>query len=67
MIYNCAMDGRQAVEAVQAQRFDLALCGIMLPELDCFELPPYMKEKGVPVIYVSAKADVQSRAQGWAS
>ena len=60
----CAMDGRQAVEAVQAQQFDLALCDIMLPELDGFELLPYMKEKGIPVIYVSAKADVQSRVQG---
>ena len=36
----------------------------MLPELDGFELLPYMKEKGIPVIYVSAKADVQSRVQG---
>ena len=60
----CAMDGRQAVEAIHAQRFDLALCDIMLPELDGFELLPYMKEKGIPVIYVSAKADVQSRVQG---
>ncbi len=59
-----AMDGRQAVEAIQAQRFDLALCDIMLPELDGFELLLYMKEKGIPVIYVSAKADVQSRVQG---
>ena len=60
----CAMDGRQAVEFVQAQCFDLALCDIMLPELDGFELLPYMKEKGIPVIYVSAKTDVQSRVQG---
>lgn len=60
----CAMDGRQAAEAIQAQRFDLALCDIMLPELDGFELLPYMKQKDIPVIYVSAKADVQSRVQG---
>ena len=44
----CAMDGKQAVEAIQAQRFDLALIwDIMLPELDGFELLPYMKEKGI--------------------
>ena len=58
------MDGKQAVDAIQAQEFDLALCDIMLPELDGFELLPYMKGKGIPVIYVSAKADVQSRVQG---
>ncbi len=60
----CAMDGKLAVEAIQAQEFDLALCDIMLPELDGFELLPYMNGKGIPVIYVSAKADVQSRVQG---
>ncbi len=60
----CAMDGKQALEAIQAQTFDLALCDIMLPGLDGFELLPYMKVKGIPVIYVSAKADVQSRVQG---
>ncbi len=60
----CALDGQQAVDAVQAQHFDLALCDIMLPELDGFELLPHMRSRGVPVIYVSARADVQSRVQG---
>ncbi len=60
----CAMDGKQAVDAIQAQEFDLALCDIMLPELDGFELLPYMKGKGISVIYVSAKADFQSRVRG---
>lgn len=60
----CAMDGRQAVEAIASRPFDLALCDIMLPELDGFELLPFMQEKGIPVIYVSAKADVPSRVQG---
>lgn len=60
----CAMDGQQAITAISAQHFDLALCDIMLPELDGFELLPYMQERNIPVIYVSAKADVQSRVQG---
>ncbi|MGN1020446.1 MAG: response regulator transcription factor [Aristaeellaceae bacterium] len=60
----CAMDGQQALDAISAQHFDLALCDIMLPELDGFELLPYMQERNIPVIYVSAKADVQSRIQG---
>lgn len=60
----CAMDGKQALDAISAQHFDLALCDIMLPELDGFELLPYMQERNIPVIYVSAKADVQSRVQG---
>lgn len=60
----CAMDGQQALEAISAQSFGLALCDIMLPELDGFELLSHMQERGIPVIFVSAKADVQSRIQG---
>ena len=60
----CAMDGKQALDVISAHHFDLALCDIMLPELDGFELLPYMQERNIPVIYVSAKADVQSRVQG---
>ena len=60
----CAMDGQQALDAISARHFDLALCDIMLPELDGFELLPYMQERNIPVIYVSAKADVQSRIHG---
>ena len=60
----CAMDGRQALDAISAHHFDLALCDITLPELDGFEQLPYKQERNIPVIYVSAKADVQSRVQG---
>lgn len=60
----CVMDGRQALQAIQAQRYDIALCDIMMPEMDGFELLPYMHDKQIPVIYISAKADVQSRVQG---
>ncbi|MEG0125276.1 MAG: response regulator transcription factor [Clostridia bacterium] len=60
----CALDGQQALNAIKDASFDLALCDIMLPEVDGFELLPFMREKQIPVIYVSAKADVQSRVQG---
>lgn len=60
----CAMDGREAVSAIQENAFDLALLDIMLPEIDGFELLPYMQEKQIPVIFVSAKADIASRVQG---
>lgn len=60
----CAFDGQEALRAIQESSFDLALLDIMLPELDGFELLPFMQEKQIPVIYVSAKADVQSRVHG---
>lgn len=61
---DCALDGRQALDAIQSRSFDLALLDIMLPDLDGFALMSYMREKQIPVIYVSAKADIQSRVQG---
>lgn len=60
----CTADGRQALELLQNKPFDLALCDIMLPEIDGFELLPHMRARGVPVIFLSAKADVQSRVRG---
>ena len=57
--------GEEALELLKANPdVGVAILDIMLPGLDGFELLPYMKEKGIPVIYVSAKADVQSRVQG---
>ena len=47
-----------------AQVFDLALLDIMMPELDGFELLPHLRENDIPVVFVSAKADVLSRVQG---
>ena len=36
----------------------------MLPEIDGFELLPYMKKSNIPVIYVSAKQQVSDRLRG---
>ena len=60
----CTEDGAQALAAARAHVFDLALLDIMMPELDGFELLPHLLEKDIPVIFVSAKADLTSRVQG---
>lgn len=60
----CAFNGLEALAAIQETPFNLALLDIMLPELDGYELLPFMQEKQIPIIYVSAKADVQSRVHG---
>ena len=46
------------------ENFDLALLDIMLPGKDGFELLGVMKEYGIPVIYITAKADVNSKIKG---
>lgn len=44
--------------------FDLAILDIMLPGIDGFELLEYMKKYKIPVIYLTAKGDIDSKIQG---
>lgn len=64
--YKCetVADGAQALSAIRRKQYDLALLDIMLPEIDGFELLPYMKKHNIPVIYVSAKSDTRDRVRG---
>lgn len=43
---------------------DLALVDIMLPGKDGFALMENFRKKGLPVIYLTAKADVASKVKG---
>lgn len=56
--------GSQVLEALEKQRFDLILLDIMLPEMDGFELLPYIVERGIPVIYLTAKASLTDKVKG---
>lgn len=63
-----AYDGCEALEMLRSgERFDLALLDVMLPGLDGFELLPHLKEREIPVIYLTAKNDLQSKVQGLTS
>ena len=44
--------------------FDLALLDIMLPGMDGFELMGYLKHYDIPVIYLTAKANLDAKVQG---
>ncbi len=58
-------DGAEAAKAVVSDTdFDLAILDIMLPGMDGFELMGYMKHADIPVIYLTAKADLDSKIQG---
>jgi DNA-binding response OmpR family regulator len=60
-----AMDGKEALAMLQnGDRFDIALLDIMLPYIDGFHLMEPLKEHGVPVIYLTAKNDLQSKLTG---
>ena len=58
-------DGKAAADSLESDHgFDLALLDIMLPGMDGFELLSYMKKYGIPVIYMTAKADAASEIKG---
>lgn len=58
-------DGAEAKNILATDTdFDLALLDIMLPHLDGFELMDYLKHDNIPVIYLTAKADLDSKIQG---
>ena len=58
-------DGAQAAESLSIDAdYDLALLDVMLPGLDGFALMEHMQKYNIPVIYLTAKADVPSRIKG---
>ena len=59
-----ASDGAQAAAILDQESFDLLLLDIMLPSIDGYSLLEYSKQFGIPVIFISAKADVSDRVKG---
>jgi CheY-like chemotaxis protein len=59
-----AANGRQALDALAKQRFDLVLCDIMMPDVDGYEVLKEMKAdpdlQAVPIIMISALDEMAS-------
>lgn len=60
----CAFDGKEAADLMEKEKFDLILLDIMLPEINGYELLEYVKPLGVPVIFLTAKNEVDDRIKG---
>lgn len=60
----CVYDGSAAAEEIEENSYDLILLDVMLPEVDGFELIKYISTYDVPVIFITAKADVKDRVHG---
>lgn len=60
----CAYDGQEAADILEWENFDLILLDIMLPKIDGYELLEYIKLYQMPVIFITAKADVKDRVKG---
>lgn len=64
-----ATDGREALELVKNNNFDLILLDIMMPKLNGFEVCKQLKSdessKDIPVIFLTAKSDIDSIEKGF--
>lgn len=60
----CAYDGQEAANILENNNFDLVLLDVMLPKVDGYELMEYVKQCGMPAIFITAKTDVAERVRG---
>lgn len=57
-------DGKDALESVQNENYDLILLDIMLPKIDGFQIMEKIKYKDIPVIFLTAKNSLCDRVKG---
>ncbi|MBR3929531.1 MAG: response regulator transcription factor [Clostridia bacterium] len=64
--YACgqAFDGLAACDEIDENKYDLILLDVMLPGADGFEIMEYIRPKEIPVIFITAKAQVSDRVKG---
>ena len=60
-----AYDGKEALEKVSQQNYDLILLDVMLPYLSGFEL--IQKIEDTPIIFLTAKGNIEDKIQGLTS
>jgi two-component system response regulator len=62
-----AQNGRQALEMIQKDRFDLVLLDLIMPEMNGYQVLTHMKNdislKNIPVIMISALGEMDSVVQ----
>lgn len=59
-----AKDGNEGKDVFKSQDIDLVLLDVMLPGINGFELIEVIKEKEVPVIFITAKDSVMDKVKG---
>lgn len=60
----CVYDGVAAANLLEKEVFDLILLDVMLPGISGFELMDYIRARGMPVIFITAKNAVSDRVRG---
>ncbi len=64
--YDCtvAENGLEAADLIEQRDFDIALLDIMMPGADGYELLEYLRPTGTPVIFITAKGELDDRVRG---
>ena len=60
----CVYDGTQAADLLEENRYDLILLDVMLPGYDGFTLMEYIRPMEIPVIFITAKNNINDRVKG---
>jgi putative two-component system response regulator len=67
--FSFALGGKQALEILKTKRFDLVLLDIMMPDIDGIKVCKIIKKspaiQDTPVIFVTAKVDIESVEEGF--
>jgi CheY-like chemotaxis protein len=71
MVVSYAENGREGIEALEREAFDLVLMDVMMPEMDGYETTQAIRERdewrGLPIIALTAKAMKGDRERSIAS
>jgi DNA-binding response OmpR family regulator len=62
-VSDSSFDGLETLEKIQTAQYDLVLLDVMMPGLSGFEVKQKI-DKDIPVIFVTAKAELGSRLEG---
>lgn len=62
----CCKEGKEALEKIKKEHFDLYILDVMLPEMDGFSLAQKIREYDtqVPILFVTAKSLKEDRLRG---
>jgi len=67
--FSFAFDGIEALEIINIKDFDLILLDVMMPKLDGFDVCKNLKNndetKEIPIIFLTAKSDIDSVSKGF--